>query len=114
MTPEIVAVMARLPQGVALCKYSGSPCDQPRWYRAPELLFGAKYYSKGVDMWSVGCIFAEMMIGMPYLPGANELDQLGTIFAALGTPSESDWEVSHHLSHLLTAGNGPLAILLGL
>eukprot|EP01127_Copromyxa_protea_P013831 TRINITY_DN3756_c0_g2_i2.p2 TRINITY_DN3756_c0_g2~~TRINITY_DN3756_c0_g2_i2.p2 ORF type:complete len:469 (-),score=75.79 TRINITY_DN3756_c0_g2_i2:218-1624(-) len=61
------------------------------WYRSPELLFGAKYYSKAVDMWSIGCIFAEMMIRMPYLPGENEIDQLGTIFAALGTPTLEQW-----------------------
>lgn len=66
-----------------------------RWYRAPELLFGAEYYSKPVDMWSVGCIFAEMMIRMPYLTcrTPSEIEQLGVVFAALGTPTLDQWPV---------------------
>jgi len=63
-----------------------------RWYRAPELLMGARYYGKGVDMWSVGCVFAEMMLRMPYFAGDSEIDQLGKIFWALGTPTEKDWQ----------------------
>eukprot|EP00743_Colponemidia_sp_Colp-15_P006981 GILK01007533.1.p1 GENE.GILK01007533.1~~GILK01007533.1.p1 ORF type:complete len:326 (-),score=37.14 GILK01007533.1:270-1247(-) len=62
-----------------------------RWYRAPELLFGAKYYGVGVDMWAVGCIFAELMLRTPYLPGDSDIDQLAKIFAALGTPNEDIW-----------------------
>jgi cyclin-dependent kinase 7 len=61
------------------------------FYRAPELLFGAKQYGPSVDMWSVGCIFAELMIRIPFFPGQGEIDQLGKIFHALGTPSESEW-----------------------
>uniref|UniRef100_A0A6B2LAK9 [RNA-polymerase]-subunit kinase n=1 Tax=Arcella intermedia TaxID=1963864 RepID=A0A6B2LAK9_9EUKA len=57
-----------------------------RWYRAPELLMGARYYGKAIDMWSVGCIFAELMLRVPYFGGSDELDQLKRIFAALGTP----------------------------
>jgi len=63
-----------------------------RWYRAPELLMGARYYGKGVDMWSIGCVFAEMMLRMPYFAGDSEIDQLGKIFWALGTPTEKDWQ----------------------
>jgi len=63
-----------------------------RWYRAPELLMGARYYGKAVDLWSVGCVFAEMMLRMPYFAGDTEIDQLGKIFWALGTPSEKDWQ----------------------
>lgn len=62
-----------------------------RWYRPPELLFGAREYTYGVDIWSVGCIFAELMLRTPYMPGENDLDQLNTIFRALGTPDEKDW-----------------------
>ncbi|PWN52827.1 putative KIN28-cyclin-dependent ser/thr protein kinase [Violaceomyces palustris] len=62
-----------------------------RWYRPPELLLGARSYSTAVDMWSVGCIFAELMLRTPYLPGESDADQLTTIFKALGTPSEKDW-----------------------
>ncbi|KAF1317843.1 Cmgc/cdk/cdk7 protein kinase, partial [Globisporangium splendens] len=61
------------------------------WYRPPELLFGAREYSGAVDMWGVGCIFAELMLRMPYLTGMNELDQVGKIFHALGTPTEDVW-----------------------
>ena len=64
-----------------------------RWYRPPELLFGCRYYSTAVDIWSVGCIFAELMLRTPYLPGESDMDQLKTIFRALGTPTEEDWPV---------------------
>ena len=62
-----------------------------RWYQAPELLFGAKNYTSAIDMWSVGCLFAELMLRVPYLPGDSTVGQLSTIFRALGTPSEQDW-----------------------
>jgi len=61
------------------------------WYRSPELLFGAKYYGASVDIWSFGCILAEMLLKGAFLPGDNEMNQLATIFAALGTPTEEDW-----------------------
>ncbi|CAI5712962.1 unnamed protein product [Hyaloperonospora brassicae] len=61
------------------------------WYRPPELLFGAREYSGSVDMWGAGCILAELMLRTPYLTGINELDQLGKIFHALGTPTEDEW-----------------------
>ena len=64
-----------------------------RWYRAPELLFGAREYGVGVDMWSVGCIFAELLLRKHFFPGASELDQLGKIFHALGVPTEKEWPV---------------------
>jgi cyclin-dependent kinase 7 len=62
-----------------------------RWYRPPELLFGARLYSHAVDMWGAGCIFAELLLRAPLFPGENDIDQLGKIFAALGTPSEETW-----------------------
>lgn len=49
-------------------------------------------------MWSVGCIFAELMLRTPYLPGESDMDQLKTIFRALGTPTEEDWPVCSCLS----------------
>jgi mitogen-activated protein kinase 7 len=61
-----------------------------RWYRAPELLLGAYSYTKGVDMWSVGCIFAELIGRAPLFQGANYLDQIKKIFEVIGSPSESD------------------------
>ncbi|KAI8802397.1 kinase-like domain-containing protein [Cladochytrium replicatum] len=62
-----------------------------RWYRSPELFFGAPYYGEGVDIWAIGCIFAELMLRTPFMAGETELGQLETIFRALGTPSEDEW-----------------------
>lgn len=62
-----------------------------RWYRAPELLFGAKHYTGAIDIWSVGIIFAELMLRIPYLPGKDDVDQLDVTFRALGTPTEQIW-----------------------
>ncbi|KAJ3409222.1 TFIIH complex serine/threonine-protein kinase subunit kin28 [Chytridiales sp. JEL 0842] len=62
-----------------------------RWYRAPELLLGAQQYGYGVDIWAIGCIFAELMLRTPYLAGDSDLGQLQTIFRALGTPTEEEW-----------------------
>ncbi|KIM44221.1 hypothetical protein M413DRAFT_67974, partial [Hebeloma cylindrosporum] len=69
------------------------------WYRAPEVLLGSRHYSTAIDMWSVGCIFAEMaMQGTPLFPGDSEIDQIFKIFRyylisfmILGTPSEELW-----------------------
>ena len=60
-----------------------------RWYRAPELLLGSKACGPGVDIWAVGCIFAELMLRKPFFPGSSDIDQLGRIYAGLGTPTES-------------------------
>lgn len=65
-----------------------------RWYRPPELLFGSRSYHAGVDIWAAGCIFAELMLRLPYLAGESDMDQLDKIFAALGTPTEEEWPVS--------------------
>merc|ERR1712196_471292 len=61
------------------------------WYRAPDVLMGSTHYSTPVDLWSVGCIFAEMVSGRPTFPGANDKNQLEKIFRVLGTPSEKIW-----------------------
>lgn len=58
-----------------------------RAYRAPELLFGANSYGPKVDIWSVGCIMAELFYGSPIFPGQSDIDQLIKIFQVLGTPS---------------------------
>jgi cyclin-dependent kinase len=63
------------------------------WYRAPEVLLGSRHYSTAVDMWSVGCIFAEMVLhGHPLFPGDSEIDQIFKIFQILGTPTEEVWQ----------------------
>ncbi|XP_049624509.1 cyclin-dependent kinase 3 [Suncus etruscus] len=61
------------------------------WYRAPEILLGSKFYSTAVDMWSIGCIFAEMVTCQPLFLGDSEIDQLFQIFQILGTPNEAMW-----------------------
>ncbi|CAN8284861.1 unnamed protein product [Cochlearia groenlandica] len=61
------------------------------WYRAPEVLLGSAHYSTAVDIWSVGCIFAEMIRRQALFPGDSEFQQLLHIFRLLGTPSEQEW-----------------------
>lgn len=61
------------------------------WYRAPEILLGAKDYSLGVDSWSVGCIFYELVQNKIFLAGDSEIDQIFKIFKLLGTPNKSSW-----------------------
>lgn len=61
------------------------------WYRAPDVLMGSRRYSTPVDIWSVGCIFAEMANGRPLVAGTSEGDQLDRIFRLLGTPSLADY-----------------------
>ena len=58
------------------------------WYRAPDVLLGSRHYSTPVDMWSIGCIFAEMTCGKPLFTGTSDKTQLDTIFRHLGTPDE--------------------------
>lgn len=64
-----------------------------RFYRAPELLFGARAYGPAMDIWAVGCIVAELLLRVPFLPGESDLDQLTKIFTTLGSPSEETWPV---------------------
>jgi cyclin-dependent kinase len=61
------------------------------WYRCPEILLGQKQYSLGVDLWSTGCIFAEMAQRRPLFMGDSEIDQIFKIFKVLGTPHEQNW-----------------------
>ncbi|GKY97516.1 hypothetical protein MPSEU_000709800 [Mayamaea pseudoterrestris] len=61
------------------------------WYRAPELLFGEDKYSAKVDVWSVGCVFAELIAKAPLFEGQSELDQIDQIFELVGTPDSSSW-----------------------
>lgn len=62
-----------------------------RWYRPPELLFGAKHYSGAVDVWSVGLVFAELVLRTPFLAGDTEVHQVSLICQALGTPTDDVW-----------------------
>ncbi|XP_015082247.1 probable serine/threonine-protein kinase At1g54610 isoform X1 [Solanum pennellii] len=64
------------------------------WYRPPELLLGATYYGTAVDLWSAGCILAELYAGKPIMPGRTEVEQLHKIFKLCGSPSEEYWRKS--------------------
>ncbi|KAK6940340.1 Protein kinase domain [Dillenia turbinata] len=62
------------------------------WYRAPELLLGSTDYGVAVDMWSAGCILAELFAGKPIMPGRTEVEQMHKIFKLCGSPSEDYWK----------------------
>uniref|UniRef100_A0A5B6YNE6 Protein kinase domain-containing protein n=2 Tax=Davidia involucrata TaxID=16924 RepID=A0A5B6YNE6_DAVIN len=64
------------------------------WYRPPELLLGSTNYGTSVDLWSVGCVFAEMFIGKPILKGRTEVEQLHKIFKLCGSPPDEYWKKS--------------------
>ncbi|KAF5743667.1 serine/threonine-protein kinase [Tripterygium wilfordii] len=64
------------------------------WYRPPELLLGATCYGVDVDLWSAGCILAELLGGKPIMPGRTEVEQLHKIFKLCGSPSEEYWKKS--------------------
>lgn len=80
-----------------LARFFGSPTRHythqvvTRWYRSPELIYGARSYGVGVDMWAIGCIIAELLLRVPIFPGESDLDQLVKIYSILGTPTEEDW-----------------------
>jgi len=61
-----------------------------RYYRAPELIFGSSTYSTSIDIWSVGCVLAEMILGEPLFAGEDQVDQLVHIIHVLGTPTKED------------------------
>lgn len=83
------------------------PCSDPlspeyvatRWYRAPEVMLTFKEYTRAIDMWSVGCVLAEMLSGKPLFPGRDYHHQLSIILDVLGTPSLDDfYAISSHRS----------------
>ncbi|KAI0180927.1 kinase-like protein [Hypoxylon sp. FL1284] len=81
-----------------MARYVGDP-PPPRltqlvvtlWYRAPELLLGAREYGPAVDMWSVGCVFGELLTREPLLQGRSEADELARIFELCGVPTDDAW-----------------------
>lgn len=64
------------------------------WYRPPELLLGASDYGVGIDLWSAGCILAELLAGKPIMPGRTEVEQLHKIYKLCGSPSDEYWKKS--------------------
>jgi glycogen synthase kinase 3 beta len=83
-----------------LCDFGSAKALQPRepnisyicsrYYRAPELIFGATNYTTAIDVWSVGCVAAELLLGVPLFPGESGVDQLVEIIKVLGTPSREE------------------------
>ncbi|NXH17781.1 MK15 kinase, partial [Bucco capensis] len=61
-----------------------------RWYRAPEILLSSRRYTKGVDMWSIGCILGELLLGKPLFPGTSTVNQIEQIFRVIPAPSPED------------------------
>ena len=61
------------------------------WYRAPELLFGEVHYGPAIDMWSIGCVFSELLTGFPLFKGQKEMDQVDKIVKKCGSPNELNW-----------------------
>lgn len=72
------------------------------WYRAPELLLGSRTYSPAIDMWSTGCIFAELVNREPLFRAESEIGLLHRVFEALGTPGEGAWAGVESLAHYRT------------
>lgn len=78
------------------------------WYRAPEVLLGSREYGPPVDLWSVGCIMAELILGKALFPGKGEIDQMDRLISVLGLPSARIWPDFVKLPHagkLPTSGN---------
>ncbi|GAV64218.1 Pkinase domain-containing protein [Cephalotus follicularis] len=76
------------------CKHPMTSRVVTLWYRPPELLLGATDYGVGVDLWSAGCILAELLAGKPIMPGRTEVEQLHKIYKLCGSPSEEYWKKS--------------------
>ncbi|XP_077301439.1 uncharacterized protein LOC143922034 [Arctopsyche grandis] len=80
-----------------------------RWYRPPEMLLGATSYSFAADLWSVGAVFAEMFLRVPFFGAENDFQQIEIIFKALGTPNLNDWpeikELTGYFEFEQIAGN---------
>ncbi|KAM9986215.1 hypothetical protein ACTFIY_010650 [Dictyostelium cf. discoideum] len=84
-----------------------TPCMVTLWYRSPELLLGCQKYSTAVDLWSIGSIFGELLIGRPLITGNNEIDQIMRIFNLLGEPNEQIWPGFSSLPNFKRLNNIP-------
>ncbi|XP_016360987.1 glycogen synthase kinase-3 beta-like [Sinocyclocheilus anshuiensis] len=93
-TLPMVYVKVRIVPNVCLCDAKQLVRGEPnvsyicsRYYRAPELIFGATDYTSSIDVWSAGCVLAELLLGQPIFPGDSGVDQLVEIIKVLGTPT---------------------------
>ncbi|XP_065214226.1 cyclin-dependent kinase 20 [Planococcus citri] len=74
-----------------------TPQIATRWYRAPEVLYGSRFYDHSVDLWAIGCILAEMITKTPLFAGENDIEQLAIVVHSLGTPTLETWPAIEHL-----------------
>lgn len=78
-----------------LARYYGQPDREmtkgvaTRWYKPPEIIYGAAFYGEAIDIWACGCILAELFLKKPFFKGDGDIDQLSKIFAVRGTPNVS-------------------------
>jgi len=87
-----------------------SPTVVTLWYRCPEILLGERKYGPAIDVWSVGCIFCELLIGENLMNGKSEVDQLDKVFSLCGTPNPDSWpEVTSLKNWNLCKGRNPRA-----
>lgn len=84
---------------------SYSPEVVTLWYRSPDVLLGSKFYSTGIDMWSIGCIFAEMITGRPLASGNSQFEQLLSIQKVLGSANSSEWPEYEEYLNAAVEGN---------
>ena len=96
-----------------LCRLESKGKDDPLtrtavtlYYRAPEIFFGDFYYTNKIDIWSIGCVFAELIIGQPLFKGGNELSTLSKIIDIIGCPTEENWPGVSELPNYLPFGGG--------
>ena len=96
-----------------LCRQESKGKDDPMtrtavtlYYRAPELFFGDSYYGNKIDIWSIGCVFAELIIGKPIFKANNELGTLSNIIETIGCPSEENWPGVSQLPNYLPFTGG--------
>ncbi|XP_027067129.1 cyclin-dependent kinase F-1-like [Coffea arabica] len=89
-------------------------CVGTRWFRAPELLYGSTTYGTEIDLWSLGCIFAELLSLEPLFPGTSDIDQLGRIISVLGNLSKEVWPGCRELPDYKTISFGEVENPIGL
>ena len=80
------------------------------YYRAPEIFFGDSYYGNKIDIWSIGCVFAELVIGKPIFKANNELGTLSKIIENIGCPNEKNLPGVSELPNYLPFGGGEFKI----
>lgn len=114
LKPENILLKQQGRSGIKVIDYGSSCYDhqriytyiQSRFYRAPEVILGGKY-GMPIDMWSLGCIIAELLTGYPLFPGEDEADQLATIIELIGLPPNKILEVSKRARNFISSKGYP-------